>query len=111
MLYADQSFGYQDPRGAKPGSLTLARRLIDYLERCNELGLKLDGDGKFMIDEDLQPVMLALHTVLAGGRIEVNVQEPGNPDIVHELNRRVAEGLADATELNRLAGYYLSAGV
>lgn len=111
MSYGNDGFGYQDPKGPRAGNMTLARQLIDYINRCNELGLSLDGEGRFMIAEELRPVMLALHHVLAGGRVEVNVTDKGNPDIVRELDRRVREGLAEASELNRLAGYYLSAGV
>lgn len=111
MSYGNDGFGYQDPNGPRAGQMILARKLIAYIERCNELGLSLDGEGQFLISEDLRPVMLALHHVLAGGTVEVTVTDKGNPDIVNELGRRVREGLAEATELNRLAGYYLSAGI
>lgn len=103
--------GSQDPRGPRAGQLMLARKLVEYIERCDELGLSLDVEGQFLISEDMEPVMRALHQVLAGGKVEVTVTEEGNPDIVKELDRRVREGLAEASELNRLAGYTLSAGV
>ncbi|HLT29946.1 MAG TPA: hypothetical protein VK013_07880 [Myxococcaceae bacterium] len=103
--------GTQDPRGPRAGQLILARKLIEYIERCEELGLSLGGEAEFLVSEDLEPVMLALHHVLAGGKVEVTIEEEGNPDIVKELDRRVREGLEEASELNRLAGYTLSAGV
>ena len=63
-----------------------------------------------MISEELQPAIRALHIVLAGGRVEVSELERGNPDVRAELDRRVLDGLAEASELNKRAGFYLSAG-
>lgn len=101
---------YQDPKGPKVAALNLASKLITYLERVNELGLMLDGNGKFMISEELEPAIRALHTVLAGGRVTVETVEKANPDVLAELDRRVKDGLDEASELNKRAGFYLSAG-
>jgi hypothetical protein len=101
---------YQDPKGPKVAALNLASKLLAYVERVNELGLTLGGDGQFVISEELQPAIRALHVVLSGGRVEVSEVERGNPDVLAELDRRVLDGLAEASELNKRAGFYLSAG-
>lgn len=110
MAYGDD-FPHQDPRGPKVAALNLASKIIEYIERANELGLAVDGQGSFIVGPDLAPVLTGLHHVLAGGKVELRIVDRGNPDIVNELDRRAREGLAEATELNRLAGFYLSAGV
>jgi len=89
----------------------LAYKLNEMMYRLNELGLSFDGAGTATINPELGPVVDALFHVLAGGEVEVTVKHRGNPDIVRELEQRLADGLAEANEINTNVGFYMTAAV
>ncbi|MBZ4417468.1 hypothetical protein K8638_13295 [Myxococcus sp. RHST-1-4] len=67
--------------------------------------------GALVLNPAIQPVLEALHHVLAGGEVEVRVVRAGNPDIVEELGRRAAQATQEANALNQAAGFYLTGTV
>ncbi len=94
------------PRHRVIGHL-MANGIHEYLLRVQELGMTDSGDGKTVLNPSLQPVIKALHHVLAGGEVEVNVKHPGHPDLVGELNRRAEDANREAAEINQRAGFYV----
>lgn len=91
-------------------SYPLARSAYEYMMRMKELGA-LEGDlGRMHLLPALQPLMDAIHVVLAGGAVEVNVTQRGNPDIIRELSEMFERGSTDANYINEKSGYYVTAG-
>ena len=79
-----------------------------YLKRLLALGLVEGTLGDMRVADAVQPIVEALHTVLAGGEVEVRVVHKGNPDIVHELRHQVEQATADANAINEKSGYYVT---
>ncbi|MCP3136886.1 hypothetical protein [Pyxidicoccus xibeiensis] len=88
-------------------SITVASALAGYLARTQELGAVEGPEGSLSLHPALQPVLEALHHVLAGGDVEVRIVHPGHPDIVEELNRRAAQATQEANLLSEASGTYL----
>jgi len=55
------------------------------------------------INPTLQPVVEALHHVLAGGEVEVRVVRDGQPDIFRELQSRAALATSETNALHSLS--------
>ncbi|QSQ28456.1 hypothetical protein JY651_39815 [Pyxidicoccus parkwayensis] len=68
-------------------------------------------EGSLALNPALQPVLEALHHVLAGGEVDVQVLRSGNPDIVAELNRRATRATRESNILNKLSGHSLTTTV
>ncbi|PTL84988.1 hypothetical protein [Vitiosangium sp. GDMCC 1.1324] len=100
---------YNDIRGPRVVGLTVASSLGEYLMRIQELGAVEGPDGELRISPEVMPILEAIHQVLAGGTVEVNVTHRGNPDIFNELNRRVQQVGKEANSINKAAGFYLTA--
>lgn len=102
---------WNDVRGPRITPLPLASGLTDYLMRVQELGAVEGSDGGVALHPDLKPILEAMHHVLAGGEVQLNVVHRGNPDIVNELNRRVQQATDEANAINKAVGFYLTASV
>ena len=87
----------------------LAYKVNELIYRFTELGFSFDGDGAASVNPELGPVVDAVFHVLAGGEVEIKIKHRGNPDIVAELQRRLADGMAEANEINSDAGFYITA--
>lgn len=84
--------------------------MSDYLARCNELGAMEGPLGARALNPALRPVLEALHHVLAGGEVSVQLLQRGNADIVNELNLRAERATEESSSLGT-AGDILSATV
>ncbi|WAM26658.1 hypothetical protein [Myxococcus sp. NMCA1] len=84
--------------------------LTAYLARCNELGAMEGPLGARTLSPALRPVLEALHHVLAGGEVSVQLVQRGNADIVNELNLRAERATEESSSLGT-AGDILSATV
>lgn len=100
---------YEDALGPRLVGYNLASQAYDYLMRIINLGLISGPIGEMELNPYVKPVIEALHTVLAGGEVELVVKNRGNPDIIRELNRRLEEAGKEANEINKKAGYYVTA--
>jgi hypothetical protein len=60
------------------------------------------------VADSIRPVLDAMHIVLAGGEVRVEVVHRGNHDIVSELRARVERATKDANEVNQKSGYYVT---
>lgn len=103
--------GYNDINGPRIVNVTLASSLGGYILRTQELGAVEGPEGSQDISPALQPVLQALHHVLAGGEVEMHLVRSGNPDIVDELNRRAARATQEANLIIKAAGNSLTATV
>jgi hypothetical protein len=103
--------GYTDIYGPHAVTVTLASGLGAYLLRTQELGAVEGATGARSINPALQPVLAALHHVLAGGEVELRLVRRGNPDIVAELDHRAAQATQEANALHMSSDVILTATV
>ena len=94
-----------DTKALRMVGVNLASCMHEYLLRICELGALEGALEEMDIPPSLKPLIEAMHHILAGGRAEVNILEQGDPDIVSDLNGRLARGIQESNEINRLAGY------
>jgi hypothetical protein len=99
---------YEFDRGPTPVSYMLPLATLEYMLRLNELGLIEGPLGDQRLSPDVEKIMWALHNLLAGGEVSVEIKRRGNPDIVRNLEARMAQGTKDANEINKKAGYYVT---
>ncbi|SEU22013.1 hypothetical protein [Stigmatella erecta] len=70
-----------------------------YLQRVRALGA-IEGSGETLaFSPHVQPVLEALHHVLAGGEVEVRILSAGQAGIVEELRALTGQVLAEAKTL------------
>ena len=86
----------------------LASSTYDYMMRLVSLGVVEGELGSQTVPHDIRKTMEALHHVLAGGEVKIELVRRGNPDIVNELNERFDSGLKEANEINHKSGYYFT---
>lgn len=84
--------------------LRFAAALGEYLERARQLGAMEGHFGAAELNPTLQPLVDALHHILAGGEVEVRVVHPGQPDIVQELRQRATRATAESNALHEATG-------
>jgi hypothetical protein len=80
----------------------------EYLKRIISLGVFEGTLGNMRVSDAVRPVIDAMHVVLAGGEVKIEVVHRGNPDIVSELARRVEDSTRDANAINEKSGYYVT---
>jgi hypothetical protein len=80
--------------------LLLSSALNDYLERVRELGAVEGSNGGVELSPTLQPVLQALHHVLAGGEVTIEVTRQGLPDIFQDLQKRAGRAVQETHTLN-----------
>jgi hypothetical protein len=92
-------------------SYPLARSAYEYIMRMKDLGAIEGALGEMSLLPALQPIVEAIHIVLAGGSVDVKVTARANPDIVRELEEMLKKGSEDANYINKKSGYYVTVGV
>lgn len=91
-------------------SYPLARSTYEYMMRLKELGAIEGALGQMSLLPELKPVIDAIHVILAGGEVSIDVKKRGNPDIIHELEEMFDRGQKDANFINEKSGYYVTVG-
>ena len=86
----------------------LAPGMYKYIELLMDSGVMTGELGHNELSENLRPVVKAIHHILAGGSVEIQVVEPGVQSKVQKLERTLAEGTEEANALNAAAGFYVS---
>lgn len=97
--------------GPRIVSYNLATHTYEYIMRMVNLGVFEGPLGDMKPTEQVAKVLEALHQVVAGGEVKIEVVHRGNPDILNDLNRIVREALAESNEINKKAGFYFTAAV
>lgn len=100
---------YSDPIGPRVVGYNLSSQTYAYMMRMIDLGIFEGAVGEMDLAPGIQEIIEALHHVVAGGEVKMEVVRRGNPDIVNELNRRIADGMREANEINERSGYYVTA--
>lgn len=99
---------YSSNLGPRLVGYQLASQSFEYMMRALDLGAFEGNIGEMQFTPQVKAVLEAMHHVLAGGEVKVEVVHKGNPDIVNEMNRRLAAGLDEANEINKKAGFYVT---
>ena len=94
-----------DTKPLRMVGVSLAFSMHEYLLRIGDLGALEGSLGEMDIPPSLKPLIEAMHHILAGGRAEVNILEPGDPDTVLDLNSRLERGNQESNEINKVAGH------
>ena len=86
----------------------MATGMYKYFEALMEAGVITGDLGESDLSENLRPIARAIHHVLSGGTVDVQIVEEGVPSRVQHLDKLLEEGTADANALNKAAGFYVS---
>jgi hypothetical protein len=89
----------------------LTESMYGYLSRALDLGALEGPLGDMKPTPELAAVLQAANAILAGGKVKIEIESRGNPDIFNELNRRLESAGKDANSINKAAGFYVTAGV
>lgn len=100
---------YDSKTGPRTVGYQLASQTYEYLMRLIDLGIFEGAVGEMTLNPTVQPILTALHQVLSGGEVKIEVVHRGNPDIINELNSRLADAGTESNEINKKAGYYVTA--
>jgi hypothetical protein len=86
----------------------VAYTMLQYMIKVKELGA-FDGPiGDMHLNPNLVALVKAIHTVLAGGAVEVVEKQPGDPDVIKNLDYMLAKATEDANVINKKSGYYVT---
>ncbi|MCG8588790.1 MAG: hypothetical protein MJE66_05820 [Proteobacteria bacterium] len=97
-----------DDLGPTTVSYPMATTIYAYIKRMMALGAIEGRLGDNHLARNLEPVVEAMHEVLAGGEVSIDTVRPGHADIKRELDEYVRRGTDDANTINSAAGYYVS---
>lgn len=81
----------------------------EYLEHLLEHGLVVGPLGRMEINAKVRPLVDAMHHVLAGGTVKVEVTTPGNPQVVAELADAAKKAGEESNAINKAMGFYVTA--
>lgn len=77
-----------------------------YVRKLLENGA-LDGAlGQMQLSPEIQPLIEAMHHVLAGGEATVQVTRPGNPALVQTFLDAASAATSEGNVINAKTGYY-----
>lgn len=99
---------YNPMGGATVLSYPVTASTYGYIVRMMELGIFEGELGNMKLTPEVHAVIEALHVVLSGGEVKIEVTDRGNPDIQNDLRRRQDASTADANEVNKKSGYYVT---
>lgn len=86
----------------------VASSIHAYFARLLGLGAIDGGLGEHELAPDVRELVIAIHHVLAGGKVRCDVEQRGSMDIFNDLERLFEQGQNEANEINNAAGYYVS---
>jgi hypothetical protein len=78
---------------------------VAYLNQLVSLGAVEGAVGRQQLNASLAPVIAALHQVLAGGTVRLEVTTPGHLPIVAGLDRQLASAIHEANTMNSFEEY------
>ena len=99
---------YDFKTGPTPIQYTIPLATLTYMMRLNERGLVEGPLGNQNLSPSVEPLVWALHHLLAGGEIKVEITRKGDPDVVRQLEKLVEEAHKASNEINEKAGYYVT---
>lgn len=96
---------YNESKAPRTVGATLSGETHAYFLKLFELGVLEGPVGDMQVNPSLRSVVSALHTVLAGGEVEVRTLKAGDPDIVRDLDRRLDNGTRESNDINGKARF------
>ena len=93
-----------------PGLVTqqITTSLYAYVKLMLELGVVVGELGEMMSHPALEELKNALHTVMAGGTVEITTIDGGVPGAKDELDDLYKYAYKEANEINKKVGYRLT---
>lgn len=98
--------GYLNPRTV---SYTLSSKMYEYIMRLLDLGVLEGPLGEMNASPEAAKILEALHVVASGGEVSFSVTKPGQEAVIADLNRRLSVAQEEANQINKAAGYYVTA--
>src|SRR5262245_56620638 len=97
--------------GGAPTTLDvkISAEAFDYMQRIFHLGVLFGTTGNMTVNPRVQELIHAVHQVLAGGTVDINITLPGNKDLVDELHRRLDDSCKQTAAINQQAGHIVVA--
>ena len=91
-----------DPTPASNGiePLLVAPATNAYISNLESLGLLAGEPGGQQLAAETREVLTALHHVLAGGQVDVQVVSPGTASVVEDLDGQLDQALDETNNLN-----------
>jgi hypothetical protein len=90
----------------EPRNIAVTPSSGDYLAQLVEYALLEGEPGQQEIKGSAQGVLEALHHVLGGGTVSINIETPGNVTVVEELNTLLGSARDEWNRLPRDAGIF-----
>ena len=82
-----------------------------YLRKLVDLGAVEGTVGQQSLNPNLAEAFGAIHHILAGGSVKIEVTSPGHSPIVAGLHKQLASAISEANTLNALEEYVGELGV
>jgi hypothetical protein len=76
-----------------------------YLRMLVDLGAVEGVVGRQSLNPNLAEAIAAMHHILAGGSVKIEVTSPGHSPIVGGLEKQLASAIAEANTVNSLEEY------
>ncbi len=76
-----------------------------YLQKLVELGAVEGVVGRQSLNPNLAEAIAAMHHILAGGSVKIEVTSPGHSPIVGGLEKQLASAITEANAVNSLEEY------
>ena len=92
-------------------SLNVALGVATYVSRVVDLGVVVGEIGQTDLNPRLEGVKEALHHILAGGEVRIEIVKSGVTQTVGELNQLLEKAYHESDEINKQAGYRLVMGL
>jgi hypothetical protein len=83
----------------KPEGIDVAPATRAYLEALGSLGLLQGDSGSQTLHSDAHEVLVALHHVLAGGAVDIEIHSEGAPSMVEDLNTMLRRAVDETNQL------------
>ncbi len=83
----------------EPEAINVARATRAYLKTLESLGLLQGYGGSQTLHSDAHEVLIALHHVLAGGSVSVEIQSPGTASMIQDLNTMLENAVNETNQL------------
>jgi hypothetical protein len=74
---------------------------LEYINALRGLGLLQGETGDRQIPGEVREVLGALHHVLAGGRVNIDIPDPGTASIVERLDITLDRALRESSDVER----------
>jgi hypothetical protein len=87
-------------------TITVTSSARSYLEALESYGLLEGEPGQQQLSDSVRDVLHALHHVLGGGTVSVEVRNDGSSSIVDHLNTAMRGAVGQCNRLPRESGIY-----